>query len=172
MACSQRTGSGCERARPDRRVATMIRRIRSFLWIALPLLCAGCEVSPAARVPSKPVCAFGNEAVEREIGYCQALRIGNRLYISGVPGRGPMESAIPKVYGRLQKILEANGLGFNDVVKENLYATNLQAVEAANGLRKAFYAGWVPAATWVQVQQLFDPDFVLEVELVAEYPGA
>jgi 2-iminobutanoate/2-iminopropanoate deaminase len=150
----------------------MRRPPASLSWMALPLLCTACAVTPVSPAPAShaPSCAFGNEAVERDIGYCQALRVGNTLYISGVPGRGPIESAIPKVYGRLQRILEANGLSFRQVVKETLYSTNLQAVEGANALRKAYYDGWVPAATWVQVQQLFDPDFVLEVDLVAQYP--
>ena len=58
-----------------------------------------------------------------------------------------------------------------DVVKENVYATNLDAFIEHKALRKEFYAGTpLPAATWVQVQRLYVPSLVLEVEIVAEYP--
>ena len=115
-------------------------------------------------------CYHRNESVETDIGYCQAVRSGNTLYISGIVGQGDMESATRSVYERLQKTLEANGLKFADVVKENVYTTDLEAFEKAKAIRKAFYGTSLPAATWVQVQRLFAPAFVLEVELTATYP--
>jgi enamine deaminase RidA (YjgF/YER057c/UK114 family) len=72
-------------------------------------------------------CYHANEAIETEIGYCEAVRIGDTLHISGTAGQGDMTAAMRSVYGRLQKTLAANGLGFADVVKENVYATDLDA---------------------------------------------
>lgn len=105
-----------------------------------------------------------------EIGYCQAVRTGNRLYVSGTVGQGEMPAAVQSVYERLRQTLEANGLTFRNVVKENVYTTDLDAFEGSKDIRKSFYGSTLPAATWVQVQRLFLPSFVLEVELVAEYP--
>ena len=82
-----------------------------------------------------------------------------------------MASAIQTVYRDLQRTLEANGLTFANVVKENVYATDLGAFIQNKALRKQFYANTpLPAATWVQVSRLYTPAIVLEVELVAEYP--
>jgi enamine deaminase RidA (YjgF/YER057c/UK114 family) len=82
-----------------------------------------------------------------------------------------MPSAIQSVYGNLQKTLEANGLTFANVVKENVYSTDLDAFIQNKALRKQFYINTsMPAATWVQVQRLYTPAVVLEVELVAVYP--
>jgi enamine deaminase RidA (YjgF/YER057c/UK114 family) len=108
--------------------------------------------------------------VEVEIGYCQAVRSGNNLYISGIVGQGEMPVAVQSTYERLRQALEANGLTFQNVVKENVYTTDLDAFKASKEIRKTFYAGSLPAATWVQVQRLYQPSFVLEVELIAEYP--
>lgn len=105
-----------------------------------------------------------------EIGYCQAVRVGNRLYISGTVGQGEMPAAVRSVYERLKQTLEANGLTFRNVVKESVYTTDLDAFKSSNDIRKGFYAASMPAATWVQVQRLYLPSFVLEVELIAEYP--
>jgi enamine deaminase RidA (YjgF/YER057c/UK114 family) len=52
----------------------------------------------------------------------------------------------------------------------NVFTTDLDAFKASKDIRKAFYSSSLPAATWVQVQRLFLPSFVLEVELIAEYP--
>jgi 2-iminobutanoate/2-iminopropanoate deaminase len=82
-----------------------------------------------------------------------------------------MTAAIQAVYEHLRRTLEANGLTFADVVKENVYTTDLDAFIQNKALRQRFYANTpLPAATWIQVQRLYTPALVLEVELVAEYP--
>lgn len=128
------------------------------------------SVAGCTTVPIAPSCVHRNSEVEQAIGYCQALRSGDDLFISGVTAAAPMEAAVPKVYQTLADILKANGLSFRDVVKENVYATDLDAFIANNDKRKPFFEDQAPSATWVQVQRLFRPAYVLEVELVARYP--
>jgi enamine deaminase RidA (YjgF/YER057c/UK114 family) len=110
-------------------------------------------------------------AFERKMGYCQAVRVGNTLYISGTAASGDMPVAIGKVYADLKKTLAAHGLGFADVVKENVYATDLEAFIKHHEIRKAMYTGGYPVATWLQVPRLFTPELVVEVELVAVFPS-
>ena len=75
-----------------------------------------------------------------------------------------MSTAIRTVYEHLQRTLEANGLSFADVLKENVYSTDLDAFILNKALRQQFYANTpLPAATWVQVQRLYTPSLVLEV---------
>lgn len=138
---------------------------RLVLWLSLAL--AACSATPPRPQPS---CFHRSEAVETEIGYCQAVRTENRLYISGTVGQGEMSAAVQTVYERLKQTLEANGLTFRNVVKENVYTTDLDAFKGSKDIRRAFYGPTLPAATWVQVQRLYLPSMVLEVELVAEYP--
>lgn len=142
------------------------RMIRTTIAVLAGLL-AGCATMQPKVGKS---CYHRNDAVETEIGYCQAVRSGNTLYISGTVGQGDIVAATRSVYERLQKTLEANGLKFTDVVKENVYTTDLEAFEKAQATRKEFYGASFPAATWVQVQRLFSPSLVLEVELTATYP--
>ena len=145
-----------------------MRSLVASLAFSLIVLSA-CSAAPHRSVSR--TCFHENEAVEMEIGYCEAVRVGKRLYISGDAAKGEMASAIQSVYRNLQKTLEANGLTFADVVKENVYSTDLDAFIQNKALRKQFYADRaLPAATWVQVQRLYTPAIVLEVELVAEYP--
>lgn len=143
------------------------------LSIALLALAAGglLNVSGCASVaPVTRSCSHRDEAAETEIGYCQAVRTGNELYISGTAGRGDMASAVRSVYERLKLTLAANGLTFADVVKENVYATDLDAFIQNKAIRKEYYTLSLPAATWVQVQRLYVPALVVEIELTAKYP--
>ena len=110
------------------------------------------------------------EKGEKEVGYCQAYRSGDTLHISGSIGVGEMSEAIKQAYGDLQKTLEAHGLGFEHVVKETVFATDLDAFIANKEVRKTFYGETFPAASWVQVERLYTPALVLEVELTAVFP--
>lgn len=132
---------------------------------ALALLPGCAAVAPAPRS-----CFHASEAMEKDIGFCQAVRAGNTLHVSGVVGQGNMDSAVRSVYERLGKVLAANGLSFADVVKETVFATDLDAFIRNKEIRKEFYGATLPAATWVQVQRLYLPSFVVEVEITAEYP--
>jgi enamine deaminase RidA (YjgF/YER057c/UK114 family) len=119
--------------------------------------------------PGERTCFHRSEAIEKEIGFCQAVRSGTTLHVSGVAGQGSMDAAIRSVYGRLKQVLEANGLSFANVVKETVFATDLDAFVKNKEIRKEFYGPALPAATWVQVQRLYSPSLVLEVEVTAEY---
>ena len=139
--------------------------MRTILLLAVALSIAGCMPHKNERT-----CFHDDAAIEKSIGYCQAVRVGDTLYISGVTASGPIGDAVRKVYRNLGGILKAHGLTFADVVKENVYATNLDAFIETREIRKEFYGQTLPAATWVQVQRLYLPAFVVEVELTAQFP--
>lgn len=135
--------------------------------LAVAVLLAGCaSVAPQPR----RACVHMNEAIEKDVGYCQALRSGNTLHVSGIAAEGGMDAAVRSVYARLRQTLSANGLSMANVVKENVYATDLDAFIRHKDIRREFYGTSLPAATWVQVQRLYIPSFVVEVEVTAEYP--
>ena len=81
-----------------------------------------------------------------------------------------MATQIKNAYEGLQKVLENYGPGFEDVVKENLYTTDIREFNQHVEVRKKFYNGLYPAATWVEVKALLDPSAKLEVELIAVLP--
>ena len=103
-------------------------------------------------------------------GYRTAVRVGNTLYLSGSTAGGEMPDAIRKSYGNLQKVLAHFGLGFQHVVKETVYTTQFDALKANTAIRREFYGNEFPSATWVQVARLWDPAYVIEVELTAVFP--
>lgn len=105
-------------------------------------------------------------------GYAQVVKIGNTIYISGVPTDDLSPDGITRLYNTLEECLKSFGASFKDVVKETLYTTDIEAMKEYNATRKEFYKGDYPAATWVQVSRLYEPSAKLEVDLIAEISGA
>lgn len=103
-------------------------------------------------------------------GYAQVLKVDNVLYISGTVAREVNPEGIKRVYDGLERSLKEYGASFQNVVKENLYTTDIEAMKQYNYVRKSYYKGDFPAATWVQITRLFMADAKLEVELIAHLP--
>jgi 2-iminobutanoate/2-iminopropanoate deaminase len=103
-------------------------------------------------------------------GYAQALKVGDVLYISGTVATEINEEGVKQLYKGLERSLKQYGLNFQHVVKENLYTTDIEAMKQFNYVRKLFYKGDFPAATWVQIVRLYMPDAKLEIELIAHFP--
>jgi enamine deaminase RidA (YjgF/YER057c/UK114 family) len=103
-------------------------------------------------------------------GYVQVVKVDNLLYVSGAVAREVTPEGITRVYLALEKSLNSFGATFQNVVKENLFTTDMEAMKKFNDARKAFYKGDFPAATWVQISRLFMHDARLEVELIAHFP--
>ena len=107
-------------------------------------------------------------------GYAEAVLVDHVLYISGAVSKGSIAEQLNGIYTDLGKILKAYGATFQNVVKETLYTTDIDAVKNNNSVRTAFYKGDFPASTWVQISRLFSarPDAQIEVELIAHLPKA
>src|SRR5690348_7597544 len=131
-------------------------RMKDLAYLAAAL--AAASLAGCASAPPAPTCYHLNESVEVNIGFCQAIRTGKTLHVSGTVGAGPMMSeATRQAYDNLAKTLEANGLTFADVVKETVYTTDIEEFKKTGGIRKSYYRDRLPAATWVEVRRLFDP---------------
>ena len=106
--------------------------------------------------------------------------IDKTLYVSGsvsadAQGRlvapDNMADQMRAAYINVQHTLAAHGVGFEQVVKETIYTTDMDALLKAKSVRLDFYdKDRLPAASWLQVQRLIDPGFMIEIEVVAELP--
>lgn len=122
-----------------------------------------------SETPGKSI-YHANAEFEKSIGYARAVKVGNVLYVSGSVGWGEMPEAIDIAYTRIADTLKAHNMGFEHVVKETVYTTKIESLKAAKEHRKKYYTAGYPASTWVQVERLFNPDIVIEVEVVAYSP--
>ena len=114
---------------------------------------------------------WGKES-DTTAGYTQAVLVDNVPYISGSVGRGQtVAEQLKSLYMAIERTLKNYGATFQNVVKENLYALDIEAVKAANNEgRKPFYKGDYPAATWTQISRLYMSSALVEVELIAHLP--
>jgi 2-iminobutanoate/2-iminopropanoate deaminase len=147
--------------------------------LALGLAACEREKEPEAALPRvKQV--FHLNPYEKDFGFSQAVLIDKTLYISGSvaaddTGRlvapGDMAGQMRAAYSNIQRTLAAHGADFEEVVKETIYTTNMDALLKASDLRFDYYnKDMLPTTSWVQVQRLVDPGFLVEIEVVAELP--
>jgi 2-iminobutanoate/2-iminopropanoate deaminase len=150
------------------------------LCVTIVLWLGACEHEAPPAPPLRVKQEFHLNAYEKEFGYTQAILVDKTLYISGTVaadagGRlvapNDMPGQMRAVYANLRRTLEANGAGFDEVVKETIYTTDMDALLKAADLRFEYYAkDHPPTVSWVQVQRLLDPGFLVEIEVIAELP--
>jgi enamine deaminase RidA (YjgF/YER057c/UK114 family) len=109
--------------------------------------------------------------------FAQVVQSGKQIYIAGqtavdgngnVVGKGDIEAQIRQVFQNLQKCLDAVGAGFDQVVKLNIYSTDLDAhLAAITKIRREFFPQEPVASTTVQVPRLVHPDWLIEIEAIA-----
>ena len=132
---------------------------------------SGIMLSAQEKTITKDKWHWGNALKQdTSAGYVQVVKVDNVLYISGAVARDVTPEGITRVYQSLDRSLKSFGATFQNVVKENLYTTDMEAMKKYNDARKAFYKGDFPAATWMGVSRLFMADAKLEVELIAHLP--
>ena len=111
---------------------------------------------------------------EKDIGYSQSVKMGNRILVSGTTGdesvSKDLASQMKDVYKAIQATLAHDGATMGNIVKETIYCRDMDALIAAQELRKSFYGSHLPAATWVQVQRLYSPGHLIEIEVEAVLP--
>ena len=106
---------------------------------------------------------------ESEIGYAEVVQAGNTFYISGVVCEGTdYQKAVGECYQELQTILDKLKLTTKNIVKENVYALDIEQFKLQIEQRKKFYGNAnYPAATWIQVSRFYMPAHLVEIELIA-----
>lgn len=139
--------------------------------IALPLSPLRAQTaSPAAGTIPKEKFNL-DKAGEEEVGYAQAVKVGSTIYVSGSVGEGKdMRTQLRQAYEAIGKSLAKYGATFQNVVKENISATDLDEMIKHKDVRRDFYKGDWPAASWVGVKRLYVPALLVQVDVIAELP--
>jgi reactive intermediate/imine deaminase len=113
--------------------------------------------------------------------YCDAVAFGDLLFISGV---GPLDANLELVGGNdvvaqaeaafaaMDKVLNAAGASFADVLKVTVFLTDVNDRTKINPVRQKFFGAARPASTLIEVSRLAIPGMKIEVEAVVGLPGA
>ena len=108
-----------------------------------------------------------NKPVEDEIGYTHAIKTGSILYISGTVATGDMPTQIKEIMENIKRTLAKYNATFQNVVKENVYATDLDEFIKYKSIRSEYYSNDFPTATWLEVKRLYLPQYKVEIEVTA-----
>ena len=107
--------------------------------------------------------------------YSQGVIVGNLLFTSGQVAFDPatgdivgttIEEQAEQVCKNLAAVLEANGIGFENVVKTTCFLADMNDFAAFNGVYGKYFVG-KPARSCVAVKTL-PRNMLCEVELIAE----
>jgi len=108
-----------------------------------------------------------------------ATRVGDLLFISGIPGFDEnralpdgFEAQFGNVVTNIKRVLDEAGGTFRDLAKVNVLLTRASDVATMNVLyASAFGPAPYPARTTCVVQALPDPKMLIEIEAVASLAG-
>ena len=109
--------------------------------------------------------------------YSQAVKSGNRVYLSGqiplVPETmemvdGDIEAQIRRVFDNLQAVAKAAGGGLEDLVKLNVYLADLTNFPLVNQVMAEYFSEPYPARAAVGVAAL-PKDAAVEMDGVMEF---
>lgn len=121
--------------------------------------------------------------VEKGRGFMPGVTINPAriLFTAGLTGRDAAGNLVPggmapqahRTFERLQAILGKAGARFDNVVKQLVYVTDIDAYNAVGrGERAKFFGGTRAASTGLVVRRLADPAMLIEVELVVDLAGS
>jgi enamine deaminase RidA (YjgF/YER057c/UK114 family) len=114
-------------------------------------------------------------AFEERVGYSRAVRVGDRVHVSGtapiMPGDAdPPEGAYEQARVCLERIgraLREAGASMDDVVRTRIYVTDAALIGEVGRAHREAFATARPATTGLVVQ-LLDPRWLVEIEAEAE----
>ncbi|GBG13972.1 deaminase [Novimethylophilus kurashikiensis] len=94
--------------------------------------------------------------------YSQAVRVGDTVYLSGQIGLDPatmqmvegIEAQVHRVFSNLKAVAEASGGSLSDVVKLNIFLTDLANFALVNTIMAEYFTQPYPARAAVGVASL------------------
>lgn len=154
---------------------------RPFCCLALAaMLCAG--FAHAAETPAG-VRYLDPAGLPKPNGYTHVVEVpsaARTLYLSGqialdakgnLVGAGDFAAQAEQVFANIDTALKASGASFRNVVKLNMYVTDMTQLQALRAARDKYIdAQRPPASTLVQVSKLAREGLLLEVEATAVVP--
>jgi len=111
------------------------------------------------------------------VGYSRAVRVGERIYVTGTTatgengelvGPGDAYAQTVRVIRNIEKALKALGSGLENVVRTRMFVTDISRWEEYGRAHGEFFREIMPATTMVEVSKLIDPDMLIEIEADAE----
>jgi enamine deaminase RidA (YjgF/YER057c/UK114 family) len=114
---------------------------------------------------------------ESIVGYSRAVKVGDRIYVTGTTATGPdgeivgADDAYEQAKQCLRNIetaLKRLGAGLEHVVRTRMFVTDISRWEEYGRAHGESFRRIMPATTMVEVSRLIDPRMLIEIEADAE----
>jgi enamine deaminase RidA (YjgF/YER057c/UK114 family) len=114
---------------------------------------------------------------ESIVGYSRAVRVGNRIYVTGTTALGPDGEIVGigdayaqtiQIFKNLEQALNRLGAGLEHIVRTRMFVTDISRWEEYGRAHGEFLRDVMPATTMVEVSALIDKRMLIEIEVDAE----
>jgi enamine deaminase RidA (YjgF/YER057c/UK114 family) len=111
------------------------------------------------------------------VGYSRAVRVGNRIYVTGttalgddgeIVGVGDAYEQAKQCLRNIESALKRLGAGLEHVVRTRMFVTDISRWQEYGRAHGEFLGRVMPATTMVEVSALIDPRMLIEIEADAE----
>jgi 2-iminobutanoate/2-iminopropanoate deaminase len=149
----------------------MFRRTFSVIFVVIAAFSAGVYAAQQLERINPP-------GLSTPQSYTHVVKAGKTLYIAGQVGAGPdgtvagpgMAEQLDRVLTNLGLALKSQGADFSHIAKITIYTTSIAEFREAAKVREKHFGANRPASTLVQISQLANPAFKVEIEAIAVLP--
>ena len=120
---------------------------------------------------------YPNQSLDNDL--CQAVRAGNTVYLRGqvgtdfegnLVGLGDPRAQTEQAMKNVKQLLEEAGSDMSHIVKTTIYITDPRFREAVYREAGKWLKGVFPVSTGLVVQALAQPEWLMEIDVVAVIP--
>lgn len=109
------------------------------------------------------------------VGYSRAIRVGDRVLVSGttaiengeVIGIGDYYLQTKTILTKIEKALIYAGSKLEDIIRTRIYVIDISKWEDVGRAHGEFFGKIKPASTMVEISGLVDPEMLVEIEAEA-----
>ena len=113
---------------------------------------------------------------EELVGYSRAIRVGDRVLVSGttatgekgeICGGGDAAAQTRRALRNIESALEKTGARLSDVVRTRIYVTDITQWEEVGRVHGEVFGQTRPVTSMVEVSRLIAPELLVEIEAEA-----
>ena len=112
---------------------------------------------------------------EKRVGYSRAVRIGNTVEVSGtvsirenkLVGADDPYTQTKQILQIISDVLDKAGASISDVIRTRIYVLDISKWDEVGRAHGEVFSEIMPSTSMVEVSQLIDPGFLVEIEATA-----